>query len=396
MNQQAYTIRDASFWKVALSLALASFFTFASIYAVQPLYPVFVEEFEVSISLSSLSLSLTIIGLIVGLIVLGFLSDRYGRTVFIKLSIVGATVPLLLIPIIDSFTVILLIRFIQGVAFAGLPAAAIAYLNEEIHPRHVHVATALYIASNVFGGMIGRVFAGAVTDWLSWQIYFYILAGVGTVIAVLVFSLLPNSRFFTPSDLDFKHDIKQLTFHVKNPTLLLIFGLGIVFQISFTGIWTYLPFYLQNEPFHLTLSAISFFFFAYGLGVIGSPLAGWFAGHFGLRKVRMIGTILFSIGIWLTLSPWLWMVALGLAVLCLGFFTAHSLTASSIGDLVTHHKGSAASLYLVSYYIGVVLGSSALSPIWDAFYWQGLNLLLGFLPLVYMVIVRMKLKKEAL
>ncbi|MBH0231307.1 MFS transporter [Halobacillus yeomjeoni] len=393
MNQQGYQINESTFWKVALSLALASFFTFASIYAVQPLFPVFVQDFDISISMASLSLSLTVIGLIVGLIVLGFLSDRYGRTIFIKLSIIGASVPLLFIPIIDSFTVILAIRFIQGFAFAGLPAAAIAYVSEEIHPKHVHVATALYIASNVFGGMMGRVFAGAVTDWLSWESYFYILTGVGVVIAGLVIASLPHSRSFTPSDLTFKHDIKSLKFHVTNPTLLLIFGLGIIFQLSFTGIWTYLPFYLQNSPFFLSLSAISFFFFAYGLGVIGSPFAGWLAGHFGLSKVRLIGTFIFSIGIWMTLMPWLWAVALGLCVLCSGFFTAHSLTASSIGDLVTHHKGSAASLYLVSYYIGVVFGSSALSPIWNAYDWQGLVLILGFLPPGYMLLVRLVLKR---
>ncbi|RWZ58666.1 MFS transporter [Halobacillus fulvus] len=394
MNQYGYKMSDSSFWKIAISLALASFFIFASMYAVQPLFPVYVEEFGISISTSSLSLSLTIIGLIVGLVILGFFSDRYGRTSFIKLSLLGATVPFVLIPISDSFTLLLVLRLIQGIMLAGLPAAAIAYLSEEIHPNHVHVATSLYIASNVFGGMMGRVFAAAVTDWLSWQFFFYILAGLGLILFGLVLFMVPASRFFSPGNLTFKEDVKQLTYHLKNPTLLLIFGLGIIFQTAFTGLWTYLPFYLQDEPFGLSLSAISFFFLAYGLGVIGSPFSGWLAGHFGLDKVRFIATFVFTVGIWITLSPSIFMITIGLCVLCLGFFTAHSLTASSIGELVTHHKGSAASLYLVSYYIGVVFGSSALSPIWEWFGWSGLVLFLGFLPAGYMIIVRMFLKKK--
>src|SRR5699024_5285929 len=106
MQERTYTIRDFYFWKITLCLALASFFIFACMYAVQPLLPVFVEEFNVSVSESSLALSLTIIGLTIGLIVLGFLSDRYGRPLFIKFSLAGSVVPFLVLPMMDSFLIL--------------------------------------------------------------------------------------------------------------------------------------------------------------------------------------------------------------------------------------------------------------------------------------------------
>src|SRR5690625_6022773 len=87
-QQRPYTIKDREFWKISVVLALGSFFIFACLYAVQPLLPVFVNVFHVSVSESSLSLSLTIAGLIIGLTVLGLLSDRYGRTFFIKWPLV--------------------------------------------------------------------------------------------------------------------------------------------------------------------------------------------------------------------------------------------------------------------------------------------------------------------
>jgi YNFM family putative membrane transporter len=90
MQHEAYTIKNLYFWRITLSLALASFFVFAGMYAVQPLFPLFVKEFGVSVSASGLALSMTIIGLIAGLIVLGFWSDRSGRTIFIKLSLSSA------------------------------------------------------------------------------------------------------------------------------------------------------------------------------------------------------------------------------------------------------------------------------------------------------------------
>ena len=114
---------------------------------------------------------------------------------------------------------------------------------------------------------------------------------------------------------------------MKNPSLLLVFGLGIVLQLSFTGIWTYLPFHLTAAPFSLSLETIAYTFFAYGLGIIGSPVAGWLAGKFGLRKIRIAGVFVLSIGIILTISASFAVIVVGLCVTCLGFFTAHSLTA---------------------------------------------------------------------
>src|SRR5690625_7707090 len=74
-------------------------FIFACLYAVQPLLPVFVNVFHISVSKSSLSLSLTIVGLIIGLNVLGLLSDRYGRTFLIKGALVGSFLLFLIIPL---------------------------------------------------------------------------------------------------------------------------------------------------------------------------------------------------------------------------------------------------------------------------------------------------------
>lgn len=146
---------------------------FASLYVVQPLLPLIVRRFEVSVSEATLTLSVTIIGLIIGLIILGFLSDRNGRVAFMKYSLVGAVIPFFLIPFLDSFYPIVLLRFLQGFALAGLPAAALAYINEEINRLHIGIATALYISSNALGGMAGRVVAGYLAERFTLETVFY-------------------------------------------------------------------------------------------------------------------------------------------------------------------------------------------------------------------------------
>ncbi|SDG65745.1 MFS transporter, YNFM family, putative membrane transport protein [Planococcus glaciei] len=387
MQTEKYTTEHREFWKIMFSLLLASLFIFANLYVVQPLLPLFVDEFQVSVSASSLAMSLTIIGLIIGLIVLGFFSDRNGRRVYIIYSLLGSALPFFLLPLVESYTWFLILRFIQGFALAGVPAAALAYISEEIAPKNIGYATALYISSNALGGMIGRVLSGSLTDLFSWQTTFIIFGFTGLLLFAAVLFLLPKSRHFEAGELTFAKDIEGFWFHLKNPSLLVVFGLGAVLQISFTGMWTYLPFHMENPPFSMSLQAISYLFFAYGIGVVGSPLAGRAAENFGLRKVRRAGVAILSLGILLTLSPVTWLVVVGLCVTCLGFFTAHSLTAASVGQQASHHKGSASSLYLVSYYIGVAAGSSLLSPLWTNGGWTGLVLFTALLPLLYLAAV---------
>ena len=386
-NFEGYSIRDLQFWRIVLSLGVASMFIFGAMYSVQPILPMFTKEFDITVSHSSMAMSLTTVGLIIGLVVLGFFSDRLGRTVFVKYSILGAVIPFFLMALTENFGWIIFLRLIQGFLLAGVPAAALAYISEEIDKKHLSVATALYISCNALGGMLGRVVTGYTTEYLSWQTAFYILGSSGFLVFVLVMWALPKSRNFRAQKARFKEDLEGFSYHLKNPFLLLMFGLGIVLQLSFTGIWTYIPFHLTSAPFSLSLDAVSNLFFAYGLGVIGSPLASWIAGKVGQRKVLITGVFVLSLGLLLTMSGSVWVIIIGLCVVCLGFFTAHSLAASSVSREANHHKGSASSLYLVSYYIGVGAGSTLFGPIWEKLEWSSFVIFTSIVPLIYVLLV---------
>ncbi|MFC5603727.1 MFS transporter [Sporosarcina koreensis] len=394
MQHDGYTIRNLQFWKIVLGLGFASVFIFAAMYSMQPLLPLFTKEFGISVSYASMAMSMTTMGLIVGLIVLGFFSDRNGRKVYVYLSLLGSVVPFLIIANTDSFLLIVILRFIQGFALAGVPAAALAYISEEVHKNFTNIATALYISFNSLGGMIGRFLTGFIAEQASWQMSLYILSIFGTILFVILLLTLPKSRNFVPSDTTFAKDIEGIVFHLKNPALLIVFGLGIVLQLSFTGVWTYLPFHLIAPPYSLSLETISYLYLAYGFGVVGAPLAGWLSGKFGLRNVRLAGIGLLAVGIGMTALAPLAFIIVGLCIVCLGFFTAHSLTAASVSKEATHHKGSAASLYLVSYYVGVAMGSTLLSPLYDGVGWGGLIVFTAILPVVYVGLIRIRQRNK--
>ena len=387
------TIREARFWRIIIGLGIASVFIFAAMYAMQPLLPILTKQFGVSVATASLTMSINTIGLIIGLIILGFYSDRLGRSVFVKTSILLTA--LLFIPMFltHSFAVILALRFLQGFVMAGVLAAALAYINEEIHGRVVSMATALYISFNSTGGMFGRFVTGYIAERWSWELSLQLLGIIGVVVFFMLLFVLPKSTNFQPSTETIRKDMEGFGFHLKNPALLIVFGLGIVLQLCFTGMWTFLPFHLTASPFLLTLDEISYIYFAYAFGIIGAPLAGVLAAKYGLRKVRLIAIVLLMAGCLITIPMKLPLIVIGYCVICLGFFSAHSLTAASVSKEVTHHKGSASSLYLVSYYVGMAAGSTLTSPLWEVAGWTGLTLFSASVPIVYVLLIRLRQRK---
>lgn len=388
MRQQRYTIKDWIYWKIVIGLGIASFFTFATMYSLQPILPVFTRSFEISISYASLSMSLTTLGLIIGLIFIGFLSDRKGRLVFIFSSILTTTIILLVIPFMKYFWVIIIFRFLQGYTLSGVLGAALAYMAEEIEPKHFGFAATLYISCNSVGGMTGRFITGFLTESFSWEIALFILGIFGGLTFLVVVFTLPKSNHFIHSEKRFTEDIKGFFYHFKNPLLLLMFGLGIVLQMAFTGMWTYLPFHLLQDPYGLSLQQISYFYFAYSLGVVGAPIAGWLVGKFSLSTIRITGVILLSVGMFITLGSSLTSIIIGLSIICLGFFISHSIATTTVSQEAKQFKGSASSLYLVAYYLGVSMGTTLLAPLWEKFNWSGIIVFTGLLPMIYVVIVK--------
>nr|WP_245345448.1 MFS transporter [Halobacillus andaensis] len=351
---------------------LASLLVFSTLYVFQPLLPVFVDEFQVTATQSSLLVSSAVISMVVGLFILGFMADRYGRLLLMHVSL-GMTVLLLFaMPFTPSFEALVGLRLLQGFFLAGVPAAAMGYLGEEVSPQHLGLAVTLYISSNALGGMGGRVVAGYLTDVLDWNTTLLFMSGFGIVSAGLFILLLPKERFYVKQNTPLRKDLQGMLVHLKDTHMLVLFLMGLLLQIVFTAVWTYLPFYLQAEPFNWPLTWISFTYFAYGFGVLAPPLAGRLSVKIGLPKVMIAGLFVLLTGVWMTALPMPPVILIGLGVICMGFFVAHSMAAALVSKTASHHRSGASGFYLISYYIGVAIGSTAIGALWEQFMWWGI------------------------
>src|SRR3546814_2652504 len=82
------------------------------------------------------------------------------------------------------------------------------------------------------------------------------------------------------------------------------------------------------EPFGLSLGAISLIYLVYALGTGSSIVSGHLADRLDRRQVIPAGIVMALAGVLLTLSSWLPVIVLGMALVTMGFFCLHGLASS--------------------------------------------------------------------
>ena len=174
-----YRTGEAGYRRISIALFAAGVATFALIYSTQALLPDFTRTFSVSAAQSTLSVSLTTIGLGVTLLIAGPVSEVVGRTRLIHFSLAASAVVAVACALAPTWDVLLGLRLLEGVTLAGLPAVATAYLREELHPSTHARAAGLYIGGTAIGGMAGRLVTGPIAEVADWRWALAAIAAVG-------------------------------------------------------------------------------------------------------------------------------------------------------------------------------------------------------------------------
>ncbi len=376
--------RTPEFRRVAAALVAAGFSTYALLYCLQPLLPVFSSDFGVSPSQSSLSLSLTTVALALAMLFAGRLSDVRGRKGLMAGSLFAVGLLTVVAAFAPNWPTLLAVRAATGVAMAGMPAVAMAYLAEEVHPRDLGIAMGIYIAGNAYGGMAGRVLTGALVDVSgSWRVTLGFIGLLGLAAAALFVALLPPSRRFVPEQgLSLAHLTRAFALHARDPGLVALFGVGFLIMGALVATYNYLSYRLLEPPFGLSQAVSGLVFLAY---LLGGPASAWF-GRLGgrLGRARMIGAALglMLVGVLLTATSDLSLTIIGVTALTCGFFGAHSIASGWVSRRASVARAQAASLYLFAYYVGSSLFGSLGGLFWSRFRWPGIMSLVAVLILV--------------
>jgi MFS transporter, YNFM family, putative membrane transport protein len=375
----------ARFWRVNFALFLGSFATFALLYCVQPLMPLFTRAFSISPAAASLSLSAATGVLAIAMVFAGALSDIVGRKAIMTASLAAAAAATLAASFAPNWTTFVALRALTGLALSGVPAVAMAYLVEEMDRSAIGLAMGLYIAGNTFGGMGGRLASAAIAEVGGWRDAVALVGLISLGCAAAFAFALPRERRL-PLNTGRTALLPTIRGHFSDPGLRYLFALGFLLMGAFVTTYNYIGFRLEAPPFSLSPTTIGFVYCIYLIGAVASALMGELAGRYGRRRVVGFAIAFMPIGVLLTLPSNLWLTILGVGAITVGFFGGHSIASSWVGLRAETAKAQASALYLFFYYAGSSVAGSVGGWVFTLGAWPGEAAFLGALSVLALFI----------
>lgn len=281
-----------------------------------PALPDISQQLGTSNTRIQLSLTASLIGLGLGQLFFGPLSDRMGRKRPLLLSLLLFIVSSVLCATTQSIYWLIFWRFIQGIAGAGGSVLSRAIARDKYHGTLLTQFFALLMTINGIAPIVSPVLGGYITSTLHWRALFWTMAVIGVVLLLSAMLVLKETlQEKNHGDSLLKTSVNML----KNKP----FSTHCFIQaFMLAGLFSYIgssSFVLQNE-YGLTAMQFSLLFGFNGIGLIISALIfARLARRIDGQKLLGIGLVLAVIVALLTaFFAWRGMAMLALAGL---FFT---------------------------------------------------------------------------
>ena len=271
--------------RLSLALMTVGFATFGLLYSVQPLLPLLSTEFGVSATQASLAVSFTTGAMAFFFIPAAILSDRLGRRPVMFVSLIASALFTLASVLIPGWHTLLAMRALTGIALAGVPSVAMAYVSDEVEGPAVGAAMGLYIAGSAVGGMAGRLGISVVADFFGWRPALAVLGLFGLLAAALFWYWAPPAQGFKPRTHSLRSFAASTVRLLRDRTLPLLYLEGFLLMGAFVTIYNYVGFRLQGPPYSLSQATVGAIFLVYIVGSVSSAWFGALAGRLGSARV---------------------------------------------------------------------------------------------------------------
>lgn len=188
---------NVSFWFVITFMVVISAFGSFVNDMFSPALPVMKDYFRCTTSTVELGLTMGMAGLAIGQILLGPMSDKYGRKPILIGSLILFTIAAVVSVFSPTIQFFLMCRFFQGLGASGGYFLARTIPADRYSGRQLARAMALIGAINGFAPASAPVLGGIISDHMGWQAIFVFLAIFAFIILCVspwMHESLPKSR----------------------------------------------------------------------------------------------------------------------------------------------------------------------------------------------------------
>lgn len=155
--------------------------------------PGITAEWGISKATLGVVLSLELMGMALGSIIMGALTDSHGRRPTLLLGLVILTLGMLAAGIAPNIYALGAARVFTGIGIGGLLAAATATSSDFCNDRNRSLAVVLVAGGFAFGVYLGATFLAPLLKQYDWRITFYLGAFLSLIFMPLVYFLVPET-----------------------------------------------------------------------------------------------------------------------------------------------------------------------------------------------------------
>lgn len=296
-----------------------------------PSLPILANDLGTSTSLAQLSLTACLLGLAIGQLLLGPLSDSRGRRGPLLISLLIYAAASFLCGLVSSIWGLILLRFIQGMAGSGGIVIARAMVGDMYSGTELTQFFSLLMLINGLAPILAPVAGGQLLQFTSWHGVFAVLGILGLVMVLAAFIGLQETL---PREGRSKGGIKTTvgTFgRLLGDKVFMgyVCTQGFVFAAMFSYI-SGSPFVLQ-DIYGASPQQFSLVFALNGLGlIIATQLTGRLAPRFHESRLFISGILLSLIGALLLLA----MILIGAPLFAVLIFLFIVVSSTGIANTV--------------------------------------------------------------
>ncbi|NMO76502.1 MULTISPECIES: Bcr/CflA family multidrug efflux MFS transporter [Niallia] len=305
-----------------------------------PAFPTIVEEFHTSASLVQVSLTTCLLGLALGQLIIGPMSDVQGRRkpliIFLGLYLLSS----LICAVAPNIYMLIVSRFIQGFAAAGGLVISRAVVRDLYSGRELTKFFATLMLIGNLGPIVAPIIGGAILSFANWKVVFLVLTFIGIILTVVVSFKLEETL---PAEKRVPSNIKQVVMNFGSLLKDREFA-GYAFTQGFTtaGIFAYvsgISFVYQNI-YGVSPQVFSLLFGINGVGlIIGTQIVGRLS-KFSERTFLKSGLALsMSASILLVIAILVHAPLVAVAIPIFLFVTSISIIGTSSFSLAMETKG---------------------------------------------------------
>lgn len=383
------TNKEPIWTKPFISLFSTNFSIFIIFYGLVTVLPLYATDvLERSDEDAGLLMTIFLISAIIMRPFTGKLLDLAGKRKMLWISLSLYLVCTVMYYFIEPFSILLILRFVQGIWFSIATTASGSLAADNIPPSRRGAGLGYFTMSTNLAVVVGPFIALTIVQYFSYDIFFIAMSILLLIGALTALSIPPEKQVTIPS-VKVKMTLNDL-FEKKSLPIALI---GSLIAFSYASILSYLSIYSQQKDL-LYLTSSFFAVFAIVM-LVSRPFTGRIFDEKGPRYIIIPGLVFFMFGLILLAymdSPFTFLLSGAFIGLGYGAIVP-SFQTLAIQSTTHERSGYATATFFTLFDSGIAIGSFILGIVASKLGYQGLYLLSSGMVALTLIVFLMRMKQ---